>query len=1388
MTNEVLSLSLLILSIMWCGIVICQKVTTFNVPHSVILSSCSRVILFITTTVILLRHRTSGVTTSYLLSIFWLCFSLISLILHRSAILNYFVLDLKPTSETVFVLSMIVYPFIYVQLILSVFADEKSLNSLQPSKVIDDVSIFSFLSFAWFNKYIYLSTQKFLSVCDLGLISIRLTTKYCYNAFTNHWNFYHYPELLKSHNLMWALVKSFWPWVTISLICDFLFIITLLLPPLLLDRILDFAEHDDYPWRGYFYALIIFSVDFVGKIIQNNAIYLFMSCGVQMKSALMNSIFRKNLLLSTVSRKGLTSGNIANLLSTDAERVYQFTWNLSMCIVCPIKIILIVGIMYQYIGPSSLSGVVVIILLFPVSIGLARVGARLNEKYMKLKDTRLKHMTEVLSGIKILKLYAWEISFSRKIDKARREELKLILYDQICFAIEQFVFFCAPVMVSTASFATFLLADRNNVLDPTRAFVTLTLMSQLRYAMFELPEAINEIVQCNVGIGRLKKFLTLENKDLTTVGNFPDEGKVVSIRQATFTWDLDISPVLVDINLHIPMGKLVAVIGPVGCGKSSLLSSILGELYKMYGSVDLKGNIAYVPQEAWILNKTLKENILLMKSMKEDKYNKILDLCCLRPDLDILPSGDETEIGEKGVNLSGGQKQRVSLARAIYQNRDIYLLDDTLSAVDVHVRKALFDDVIGNEGLLKKKTRILVTHDVSMLHKVDLIVSMKDGQIEEIGTYQSLMENNGPFTSFIQEHSTNKLNEEEPKAIKRFLSHQSSSDSRTFDGDFDKELHTKDMNIVQAYRLTDDETMEVGNVKIQIYWKYIRKTGILMATFILLGYLFYTVFDTAANIWISKWSSDPHINGIQNTSSTIYRLEIYGALGLSQAISILIGTCALMYGAFLASGRYHNKMLDCILKSPMAFFESTPMGRIMNRFSADMDVLDVQMAGCFDGWINCLFFSLASFYIIGSSTPIFLVTLVPLGIIYYILQKLHLTAIWQIKRLESTTKSPIYSQLLECIQGVSSICAFKLQDEFTESFEDKLESHLICFNSNTACDRWLNFYLDILGSSIVLIATLLAIYNRHSLSTAEIGLMITYTLSVTDAMKWFVRMNTELENRSISVERVDEYCELKSEASWKLTQENVPDNWPSEGNILFQNYSTRYRDDLDLVLREINLSINGGEKVGIVGRTGAGKSSITMALFRVIEPVLGTIFIDDIDVTQIGLHTLRSKLTIIPQDPVLFTGTLRSNLDPNDEYSEEELWKSLERSHLKEFVSNLVEGLNYTVEENGANLSSGQKQLVCLARALLKKTKILILDEATASVDMETDNLIQNTIRTAFADYTVITIAHRINTVLDYDKIIVMENGMILEIGSPLQLQQNKESRFYDLCKESALI
>lgn len=786
----------------------------------------------------------------------------------------------------------------------------------------------------------------------------------------------------------------------------------------------------------------------------------------------------------------------------------------------------------------------------------------------------------------------------------------------------------------------------------------------------------------------------------------------------------------------------------------------------------------------------------------------------------MLPAGDQTEIGEKGINLSGGQKQRISLARAVYHDADIYFLDDPLSAVDAHVGQHIFDEVIGSNGLLAKKTRVLVTHAINVLPKVDNIFVLKSGTISESGSYGMLMSKGGAFSEFLQQYSQEiSLNADEVqdlsvsmekiegiddslmKMLSRSIS-RSTNDSSV--GRYEKLSRQSSTNSEASARsvlskanqrfipnqvkdtLIDEEEMQVGSVKSEVYKHYVKNVGMKWILLMLGANVLFQSVTIGSNMWLSRWSSDS--NAGNDTQLRDMYLGVYGAFGLFIGVSGFLLDLAPRLGGLVAGVRLHETLLKAILRAPLSFFETTPTGRVLSRFAKDMDSIDHDLPQEVSDVFGLGFAVLATLVVISTSTYLFLAVVVPIAILYYLLQRVYIATSRQLKRLESVSRSPIYSHFAETLQGTHTIRAYAVEERFIEASDERLDLNQTSDFANIIANRWLGFRLEMVGNLIILFAAVFAILNRDTISAGIAGLSIAYSLQVTESLTWLVRTLSQLETETVSVERVKEYSEIKSEAEWTNASQLLPKNWPEVGSVQFNNFQVRYRDGLDLVLKGVSFEILGGEKVGIVGRTGAGKSSLTLSLFRIIESAGGSIQIDGQDISNLGLHDLRSRLTIIPQDPVLFSGTLRLNLDPFDQNSDNELWTALEHAHLKSFVQGLTAGLNHEITEGGENLSVGQRQLVCLARALLRKTKVLILDEATAAVDLETDDLIQKTIRTEFSDCTILTIAHRLNTIMDSDKVIVLDRGEISEFASPSQLLQNSQSSFYSMAKDSGLI
>ncbi|KAM7151629.1 multidrug resistance-associated protein 1 isoform 3-T3 [Macrochelys suwanniensis] len=1216
------------------------------------------------------------------------------------------------------------------------------------------------------------------------------------------------PSLLK------VLYKTFGPYFLMSFLFKACHDLMMFSGPEILKLLINFVNDKDAPnWQGYLYTGLLFACACLQTLILHQYFHICFVTGMRLKTAVIGAVYRKALVITNSARKTSTVGEIVNLMSVDAQRFMDLATYINMIWSAPLQVILALYLLWQNLGPSVLAGVAVMILLVPVNAVMAMKTKTYQVAHMKSKDNRIKLMNEILNGIKVLKLYAWELAFKEKVLGIRQEELKVLKKSAYLAAVSTFTWVCAPFLVALSTFAVYVLVDKDNVLDAQKAFVSLALFNILRFPLNILPMVISSMVQASVSLKRLRLFLSHEELEPDSIirGSIKDAEGSIIVKNATFSWSRNDPPSLNDINFTVPEGSLIAIVGQVGCGKSSLLSALLGEMDKREGYVAVKGSVAYVPQQAWIQNAALKDNIIFGREMKESQYKCVIEACALLPDVEILPTGDRTEIGEKGVNLSGGQKQRVSLARAVYCNTDVYLFDDPLSAVDAHVGKHIFDKVIGPKGILKNKTRVLVTHGVSYLPLMDTIIVMTDGKISEMGSYQDLLKQDGAFAEFLRtyanadqdvengdansptvkegKHMENGVlaNEATGKPILRQL-----SNSSTYSGEPGKSLNQTSTTELQkapaeknAWRLTEADTAKTGRVKATVYWEYMKAIGLFISFLSIFLFMCNHIAALASNYWLSLWTDDPVINGTQQ--HTHVRLGVYGALGMSQGIAVFGYSMAVSIGGIFASRHLHVGLLHSVLRCPMSFFERTPSGNLVNRFSKEMDTIDSMIPQIIKMFMGSLFNVIGACIIILLATPIAAIVIPPLGLVYFFVQRFYVATSRQLKRLESVSRSPVYSHFNETLLGVSVIRAFEEQKRFKQQSDLKVDENQKAYFPSIVANRWLAVRLECVGNCIVLFAALFAVIARNSLSPGLVGLSVSYSLQVTTYLNWLVRMSSELETNIVAVERVKEYSEMEKEAPWCIEKTAPPNNWPHEGKVEFRGYGLRYREDLDLVLKNINVTINGGEKVGIVGRTGAGKSSLTLGLFRINESAEGEIIIDGVNVAKIGLHDLRFKITIIPQDPVLFSGSLRMNLDPFDKYSDEEIWTSLELAHLKNFVSSLPDKLNHECSEGGENLSVGQRQLVCLARALLRKSKILVLDEATAAVDLETDDLIQSTIRTQFEDCTVLTIAHRLNTIMDYERIIVLDKGEIVECDSPANLLQ-KKGIFYSMAKDSGLV
>ncbi|XP_050076527.1 multidrug resistance-associated protein 1 isoform X6 [Anopheles maculipalpis] len=1391
-----------------------------------------------------------GMRTSGLLFLFWFLLTICSIPRTRTEIRAHEARVLEDSwAEYQFASFLIFFSLTCLMFLLNFFIDKPPRQSKYEITNKDcpelAASFPSRIFFAWFDRLAWVGFRKPLEVEDLWKMKPEDSSKEVSPAFLHHWNktlekTYQTRETsndvtfkklgntasvdfrtTKSKNIasiLPALIKTFGGTFLLGSFLKLVQDMLTFASPQILKLIIDFVSGDDPMWKGLMYAITLFVVAGTQTLLLGQYFNRMFFVGLRIRTALISAIYRKALIISNSARKGSTVGEIVNLMAVDAQRFMDLTTYINMIWSAPLQIGLALYFLWQILGPSVLAGLAVMIILIPVNGVIANMIKTLQIKQMKNKDERVKLMNEVLSGIKVLKLYAWEPSFEQQILKIRDKEVKVLKSAAYLNAGTSFIWSCAPFLVSLVTFATYVLVDENNVLNASTAFVSLSLFNILRFPLSMLPMLISNMVQTSVSVKRINTFLNQEELDPDNVQHDEKESSPLLIENGVFSWGGE-DTTLKNINVRVEKNQIVAIVGTVGSGKSSLLSAFLGEMDKISGRVNTLGRIAYVSQQAWIQNATLKDNILFGKPMDQRRYNRVIEACALKPDIEMLPGGDMTEIGEKGINLSGGQKQRVSLARAVYNDADVYFLDDPLSAVDSHVGKHIFEQVIGPTGLLAKKTRVLVTHGITYLPNTDKIYVLREGEVSESGTYQELMDKKGAFAEFLMQH-LQEVNEEEEdldeikqqlensvggedllNQLKRTNSKRSRSESTSETGsvkDISRQNSTTDSNTslrrrtsekvpdVPKTKLIEQEKSETGSVKWDVYKHYLKSIGLTLSVATVILNMIFQGFSIGSNLWLSRWSTDETAEN--DTSVRDMYLGVYGAFGAGQVLSLYLGVLTLVMGSIQATLILHRRLLEGILRSGMTFFDTTPRGRIIARFSNDINTLDYSLPMNIKNIIPTVLRVVATLVVISISTPIFAAVIVPIGVLYYAVQRFYVATSRQLKRLESVSRSPIYSHFGETIQGVQTIRAYSVQDRFITESDERVDSNQLCYCPSIIANRWLAVRLEMVGNLIILFAALFAVLGRETMNAGLVGLSVSYALQITQTLNWLVRMTSDVETNIVAVERIKEYGETKQEAAWELPNSTLPRDWPEQGMVEFRDFQVRYREGLELVLRGITFTVNGGEKVGIVGRTGAGKSSLTLALFRIIESAGGSIVIDGQDIAQLGLHALRSRLTIIPQDPVLFSGTLRINLDPFNAHSDDDIWKALEHAHLKSFVKGLTAGINHEVTEGGENLSVGQRQLICLARALLRKTKVLILDEATAAVDLETDDLIQRTIRTEFKDCTVLTIAHRLNTIMDSDKVIVLDKGQIVEFAPPAELLQSKNSAFYSMAKDAGLV
>ncbi|RHY38103.1 hypothetical protein DYB38_010877, partial [Aphanomyces astaci] len=1186
--------------------------------------------------------------------------------------------------------------------------------------------------------------------------------------------------------LWWALARSFGGQFVAAGFLKLLHDSLQFVGPMVIKYIIEFLSDPTAELStGLQYALAIFVSGVVQSFSLRQYFFLCFETGLRFRSAIVTAVYQKSLVLAASARAKKSTGEITNLMSVDAQRLQDITNYLHAIWYALFQIIISSYLLYLQLGVAFLAGVIVMLLIIPTTAAISQYMRTLQRALMAVKDERVKVVYEVLSGIKVIKLQAWENSFTNRVMEFRSNELDRLRTYIYARAGSSMVFNGVPSLVTVTSFFAYIYMG--NSLDVGTALTSLALFNILRFPLFMLPNVINSLVEAHVSFSRLEEFFTMEEREPVTAG--PLKETAILLQHADFEWDAaqdtdavenaEVGPILHNVNLKLTDGSLVAVVGAVGSGKSTLLSGILGDA--RCAKVHRFGSVAYVSQQPFIQNATLRDNITFGLAFDHARYQTAIRVSSLLEDLKILPGGDLTEIGEKGVNLSGGQRTRVAIARAVYQDADIYLLDDPLAAVDAHVGSDIFKQCI--KTALNGKLVVLVTNGLNFLKDCDSVVVLEQGRIVEQGAYQSLVDKvDGVLAKMMESVQEAPDKEEEDTDVPR--DNDQEEDEREDDARQRTESNRSDVDTdkVANAALISDEDRSTGDVPWGMYKVWIDACGgVGVGLAVGLLYLVTSCVNLSASLWLSIW-------GERNsaTSSQYYYLYMYIGLNGVGIGLLFVQTLALFLAGLRGSSTMFNQLLTQVLRAPMSFFDTTPLGRIVNRMGKDVYAIDETIPANWGMLLGATFSFITTIGMVVYATPWFTVLLPPLAGFYYVSQRYYIRTSRELKRLDSISRSPVVALMTETLEGIPTIRAFSAEPQFTTRNHHLLDQNQRAYFLSVSTNSWLSLRLELAGAVVTASAALFAVLN-HDTTQAGVafaglaGVALSCTLNVTQNLNWTVQLISTIQTQMVSVERIHAYTTMQVEADLDSdpikTLELEHAKWPSKGKLTFKNVNLRYRAGLPRVLRQLTFTINAHEKIGIVGRTGAGKSSLVVALMRLVELDGGVITLDDVDISTIGLHDLRDKVSIIPQDPVLFSGTIRSNLDPFDRCGDDAIWTAIKRANLHQAVT----ALDDKVDERGQNFSVGERQLICIARALLKKSQVILMDEATASIDANTDRLIQESIRDSFKDCTCLTIAHRINTILDSDRILVMDKGSAAEFDTPNQLLKNPNGIFTNL-------
>ncbi|KAI8029327.1 ABC transporter C family member 10 [Camellia lanceoleosa] len=1197
----------------------------------------------------------------------------------------------------------------------------------------------SIMSFWWLNPLMKRGKEKTLNNEDIPKLREEDRAEACYLLFMEQLNKQKQIDPSSQPSILRTIVICHWTEILVSGFFALLKIITISAGPLLLNAFIEVAEgNESFKYEGYVLAISLFFSKSIESLAQRQWYFRSRLIGLKVRSLLTAAIYKKQLRLSNAAKATHSAGEIMNYVSTDAYRIGEFPYWFHQTWTTSLQLCFALIILFRAVGLATIAALVVIILTVLCNTPLAKLQHKFQSRLMVAQDERLKASSEALVSMKVLKLYAWESHFKNVIENLRKVEYKWLSAVQLRKSYNSFLFWSSPVLVSTATFgACYFLGV------PLYASNVFTFVATLRLVQEPvrcIPDVIGVVIQANVAFSRIVNFLEapeLENKNTRKKCNMEMKDYNIFIKSANLSWEENPSkPTLRNINLEVRPGEKVAICGEVGSGKSTLLAAILGEVPNVQGTIQVYGTVAYVSQSAWIQTGTIQENILFGSALDNQRYQDTLEKCSLVKDLELLPHGDLTEIGERGVNLSGGQKQRIQLARALYQDADIYLLDDPFSAVDAHTASSLFNEYVMEA--LSGKTVLLVTHQVDFLPAFNSVLLMLDGEILHAAPYHELLASSQEFQDLVNAHKETAGSERVVEVSKK---------SKTPAKEIKKTHIEKKSKASEGDQLIKQEEREVGDIGLKPYIQYLNQNrGYLFFSMAALCHLIFVIGQILQNSWMAANVENPQV-------STLQLITVYLAIGFTSTIFLLGRSLSTVALGLQSSKSLFSQLLNSLFRAPMSFYDSTPLGRILSRVSSDLSIVDLDVPFSFIFCVGATTNAYSNLAVLAVVTWPVLFVSVPMVLFAIRIQRYYFATAKELMRLNGTTKSLVANHLAESIAGSMTIRAFEKEEWFFVKNLDLVDVNASPFFHSFAANGF-------------------------------IGMALSYGLSLNMSFVMSIQNQCTLANYIISVERLNQYMHIPSEAPEVIEENRPPVNWPTVGKVEIQDLQIRYRPDAPLVLRGISCTFEGGHKIGIVGRTGSGKTTLIGALFRLVEPVGGKIVVDGIDIATLGLHDLRSRFGIIPQDPTLFNGTVRYNLDPLSQHTDHEIWEALGKCQLRDAVVEKEDGLDSLVADDGSNWSMGQRQLFCLGRALLRRSKILVLDEATASIDNATDLILQRTIRTEFADCTVITVAHRIPTVMDCTMVLAVSDGKLVEYDEPMKLMKTEGSLFGQLVKE----